>query len=311
MFSSETEIPALRSLSCRTLMTAGLKTKLDRRGNSFSLCSIINAKSGRCGENCRFCAQSSHHRTNSPVYPLKNTEEIVADARKAKKNGANHFSIVTSGRGLHEKNLDRVIETVTAIRDKVGIKVCASLGILNTEDFKRLKKAGLARYHHNLESSREFFPKICSSHTFQDRLDTIKAARLAGLEICSGGIIGLGESEEDRVSLALTLKEYDIDSAVINILIPLAGTPMADHTPMAVNDILRTIALFRLILPDIPLRLAAGRETALADFLSSAFLAGADGMMIGGYLTRHGRSPEKDLAFIQDIKKIWTSSLPG
>ena len=298
-------------MSCQELMTEGLKTKLARRSNSFSLCSIMNARSGRCSEDCRFCTQSSHHRTNSPVYPLKDSEEIVADARQAKENGANHFSIVTSGRGLHGKDLDQVIETVTAIRDEVGIEVCASLGILNTEDFKRLKEAGLARYHHNLESSREFFPKICSSHSFQDRLDTIKAARQAGLEICSGGIIGLGESEEDRISLALTLKEYDIDSAVINILIPLAGTPMADLPPMAVKDILRTIALFRLILPDIPLRLAAGRETALADFLSSALLAGADGMMIGGYLTRRGRSPEKDLAFVQDIKKIWTSSLPG
>ena len=298
-------------MSCQELMTEGLKTKLARRSNSFALCSIMNARSGRCSEDCRFCTQSSHHRTNSPVYPLKDSEEIVADAQQAKENGANHFSIVTSGRGLHGKDLDQVIETVTAIRDEVGIEVCASLGILNTEDFKRLKEAGLARYHHNLESSREFFPKICSSHSFQDRLDTIKAARQAGLEICSGGIIGLGESEKDRISLALTLKEYDIDSAVINILIPLAGTPMADLPPMAVKDILRTIALFRLILPDIPLRLAAGRETALADFLSSALLAGADGMMIGGYLTRRGRSPEKDLAFVQDIKKIWTSSLPG
>ena len=298
-------------MSCRELMAEGLKTKLSRRRNSFSLCSIMNAKSGKCGEDCRFCTQSSHHRTNTPVYPLKDTEKIVADARKAKENGANHFSIVTSGRGLHGKDLDRVIETVTAIRDEVGIKICASLGILKTEDFKRLKESGLARYHHNLESSREFFPKICSSHSFQDRLDTIKAARLVGLEICSGGIIGLGESEEDRISLALTLKEYDIDSAVLNILIPLPGTPMADHTPLAVKDILRTIALFRLILPDIPLRLAAGRETALADFLSSAFLAGADGMMIGGYLTKRGRSPEKDLAFVQDIKKIWSKRSPA
>lgn len=298
-------------MSCRELMTEGLKTKLARRSNSFSLCSIMNARSGRCSEDCRFCTQSSHFRTDSPVYPLKNTGEIIADARQAKKNGASHFSIVTSGRGLYGKDLDRVIKTVTAIRDKVGIKVCASLGILKAEDFKRLKEAGLARYHHNLESSREFFPKICSSHSFQDRLDTIKAAQLAGLEICSGGIIGLGESEEDRISLALSLKEYDVDSAVLNILIPLSGTPMADHTPMAVKDILRTIALFRLILPNIPLRLAAGRETALADFLSSAFLAGADGMMIGGYLTKRGRSPEKDLTFVRDIKKIWASSLPG
>ena len=292
-------------------MTEGLKTKLARRGNSFSLCSIMNARSGRCSEDCRFCTQSSHFRTDSPVYPLKTCQEIVADAWKAKENSASHFSIVTSGRGLLGNDLDTVIETIAAIRDEVDIKVCASLGIQQSADFRRLKKAGLARYHHNLESSREFFPKICTSHSFQDRLDTIRAASEAGLEICSGGIIGLGESEEDRISLAQTLKECNVDSAVLNILIPLAGTPLADLPPMAVKDILRAIALFRLILPDIPLRLAAGRETALADFLSSAFLAGADGMMIGGYLTRRGRSPEKDLAFVRDIKKIWTTSLPG
>jgi biotin synthase len=294
-----------RSLSCRQLMAEALAVKLAGRGDKFSLCSIINAKSGKCSEDCRFCTQSAHYRTDTPVFPLLSTKEIVTYARQAKENGASHFSLVTSGQGLHGPELDRLIETITVLCKTVNIKLCASLGILNQDELSRLKKAGLSRFHHNLETSAEFFPRIVTTHTFAERTATLKAAKKAGLETCSGGIIGLGESEDDRISLAESLRRCQVDSAVINILIPLPGTPMADIPPLAINDILRTIALFRLILPDTPLRLAAGRESALADFLSSAFLAGADAMMIGGYLTRRGRSVAEDLQFVSDMKKIW------
>ena len=302
---SPAEIGSLHTLPCRELMARALETKLARRGNSLSLCAIINAKSGQCSEDCRFCTQSSHFKTETPVYPLKPVEEIVAAARQAREDGATHFSIVTSGRAITARSLPALAAVIAAIKDQVDIAVCASLGIATVEDLQALKLAGLSRYHHNLETSQEFFPSIVTTHTFAERVATIEAARQAGLEVCAGGIIGLGESEADRISLALALAELRVESVPLNILIPLAGTPLAQSKPLAIEEILRAIALFRLILPDAALRLAAGRESALHDFLSSAFMAGADGMMIGGYLTQRGRSAEMDRQFVQAIRGLW------
>jgi len=299
------EIESLVTLPCRELMSRALATKLARRGRSLSLCSIINAKSGQCSEDCRFCTQSVHFKTDTPVYPLKTAEEIVAAARQAQKDGATHFSIVTSGRAITGRLLPAVADIIAAIRDQVDIHVCASLGIATQQDLQTLKQAGLSRYHHNLETSREFFPSIVTTHTFEERLATIQAAQQAGLEVCAGGIIGLGESETDRISMAVTLAGLRVESVPINILIPLPGTPLAETKPLATQEILRAIALFRLILPDAALRLAAGRESALHDFLGSAFMAGADGMMIGGYLTQRGRSAAMDRQFVQAIQDLW------
>jgi biotin synthase len=299
------EIESLRALPCRELMARALATKLARRGRSLSLCSIINAKSGQCSEDCRFCTQSAHFKTDTPVYPLKTAEEIVTAAKQAKKDGASHFSIVTSGREIRGRSLSAVADIIASIRDQVDIQVCASLGIATLQNLQALKQAGLSRYHHNLETSREFFPSIVTTHTFEERIATIQAARQAGLEVCAGGIIGLGESETDRISMALTLAELRVESVPLNILIPLPGTPLAEIKPLAKQKILRAIALFRLILPDAALRLAAGRESALNDFLSSAFMAGADGMMIGGYLTQRGRSAEMDRQFVHAIQDLW------
>jgi biotin synthase len=300
------DITELQALPLAELMRQALATKLARRGRSFSLCSIINAKSGRCSEDCHFCAQSGHYQTEAPVYPLLDKAQILAAAREAQKNGASRFSLVTSGRGLASADLPRVLDIIRAIRKEVGIKICASLGILGEAELRQLKEAGVSRYHHNLESSREFFPRICTSHSFADRVATIKAAQAVGLSVCSGGIFGLGESEADRLSMAMSLVEYGIDSVPLNILIPLAGTPCAGLAPLPIAEILRSIALYRLILPQAAIRLAAGRESALADFLSSAFLAGADGMMIGGYLTQRGRAPEADRKFAEEIKQLWS-----
>lgn len=299
------ELTVWRAMPCLELMALALRTKLANRGRQFSLCSIINAKSGQCSEDCRFCVQSAHFSTDAPVYPLLDKEQVLAAAWAAKNNGAAHFSLVTSGRGLRGRDLERVAMMIDAIRREVGIAVCASLGILSRPDFEMLVEAGMSRYHHNLESSESFFPRIATTHTFAERVETIVAAKEAGLEVCAGGIFGLGESEEDRLSMALTLRGLEVDSVPINILIPLPGTPLAGQPPLSVLDILRSIALYRLLLPAIPIRLAAGRETALQDFLSSAFLAGADGMMIGGYLTAKGRLPEMDLHFVQTIRELW------
>ena len=302
---TEDELKEWRAKSCLELMALALRTKLANRGRQISLCSIMNAKSGQCSEDCRFCVQSAHFKTAAPVYPLLGRDEVLAAARAAKENGAGHFSLVTSGRGLGGRDLERVAELVAAIRQEVGIKVCASLGILTHRDLALLKEAGMSRYHHNLETSEAFFPHIVTTHTFAERVDTIMAAKAVGLEVCAGGIFGLGESEDDRVAMALTLRGLEVDSVPINILIPLAGTPLADCPPLPILDILRSIALYRLLLPAIPIRLAAGRETALQDFLSSAFLAGADGMMIGGYLTERGRLPAMDMHFVQMIRELW------
>jgi len=300
------DITKLQALPLAELMRQALATKLARRGSSFSLCSIINAKSGSCSEDCHFCAQSAHYQTEAPVYPLLDKGQILTAARKAQKNGASRFSLVTSGRGLASADLPKVLDIIRAIRKEVGIKVCASLGILGEVELGQLKEAGLSRYHHNLEASREFFPQVCSSHGFADRVATIKAAQAVGLSVCSGGIFGLGEAEADRLSMAMSLAEYGIDSVPINILIPLSGTPCAGLPPLPIKEIIRSIALYRLILPQAAIRLAAGRESALADFLSSAFMAGADGMMIGGYLTQRGRSPEADRQFAENIRQLWS-----
>ena len=304
-------IEAWRRLPLPELMHQALAAKLAHRGRRFSLCSIINAKSGRCSEDCAFCVQSAHFTTEAPVYPLKPVEEIVAAAREAKRIGAQRFSIVTSGRGPTDREVDRIAETFAAIRREVDIDLCASLGIMSREQLRRLQEAGVSRYHHNLETSREFFPRIVSTHGFEERIATIRAAQEIGLEVCAGGIIGLGESEEDRISLACTLRELAVDSIPFNILIPLPGTPLADRPPLGAPEILRTIALWRLINPAVPLRLCAGRETALTDLLGMACMAGADAMMIGGYLTQRGRMPEADHRLVAAMQELWSDSLPG
>lgn len=301
------EIKELQKLPLQELSALALAQKLANRGQQLSLCSIINAKSGRCSEDCRFCAQSAHYNTESPVYPLKGRTEVLAAAAEAKQIGATRFSLVTSGRGMNREQVEPIAQLVADIRKEVGIKVCASLGILGIEELTILKDAGVSRYHHNLETSKEFFPQVVSSHTFQDRIDTIRACQEAGLEVCAGGIFGLGESEDDRISMALSLRELQVDSVPINILMPLPGTPFANLPAIPVGDVLRSIALYRLIHPQVPIRLAGGREAIFNDLLGTAFMSGIDGMMIGGYLTQRGRSPEEDSRFVENMQQIWTS----
>ncbi len=288
------------------LMAQGLKLKLVNRQDRFSLCSILNAKSGKCSENCAFCTQSAHFITDSPEYPLVDAGSAVAAAVAAKDSGASRFSLVTSGRGPVGDEVNSYGDLIAAIRAKVDIDICGSFGIASAEALSLWQDAGMTRYHHNLESSREFFPVVCTTHTFGERVATIAHARTLGLSVCSGGILGLGESEADRVSLARSLAELDVDSVPLNILIGLKGTPLGDVAVLSQDEILRAIAIFRIILPHVPLRLAAGRESALGEFLSSAFMAGADGMMIGGYLTQRGRTPQQDLAFVAQMKALWT-----
>jgi biotin synthase len=282
------------------------KIRRENTGNALETCTIINAKSGRCGEDCKFCAQSVHYQTDTPVYGLVSKQEIVESALVARDAGSSRFGIVTSGHRLGADDVACVAEAVAEIRQRADIGVCVSLGSLNSDMMRLLKNAGVSRYHHNIETSREFFPVIVGSHTFEERIATIKRAAEAGLSICSGGIIGVGESRADRVSMALTLKELNVDSVPINILMPIDGTPLAGIAPISVSEALKTIAIFRITLPDKNIRLAAGRENHLKDFQGMAFMSGANAMMIGGYLTRRGRTVEDDKKLAEEIRRAWT-----
>jgi len=271
-------------------------------GNSVDLCAIINGRSGMCSEDCRFCAQSAHYRAAVKVYSLLSVEEIVAAAKQAEANGVRRFAIVTSGRGMeHDRDFPQIVEALRRIKAETNLKVCCSLGTLSPENAAALVAAGVSRYHHNVETSRNYYPKICSTHTYDDRVATIRVAKAAGLEICSGGIIGLGESLTDRIDMAFELKAYDVNSVPLNILNPIPGTPLAKQPPLALREILRTFALFRFILPDRGIRTAGGREVNLRDLQATALLAGINGMMIGGYLTTGGRDVAADLQMISDL----------
>lgn len=268
------------------------------KGNTIGLCSIVNAKSGACSEDCAFCAQSSRNKTEIETYPLLSKEIIIQKATEAKNSGIKRFSIVTSGRKVSEKNLYKIADMVSEIRN-LGLVPCASLGLLSAEELSILKAAGLERYHHNLETSEGFFSRICTTHTFEDKIRTVEAARSIGLSVCSGGIFGMGETWQDRIDMAFSLRELDIDSVPINFLIPIKGTFMELRKYLHPFEALKIVSLYRFILPQKEVRICGGRVQILGEFNSMVFLAGADGMITGNYLTTLGRSPEDDLRLIK------------
>ncbi len=306
---SRDEIYRLFRLPLHDLMALALSIKLENRGTSFSLCTISNARSGRCTEDCAFCAQSARYHTNAPEYGLKSVEQLVKEAIAAREAGASRFSIVTSGRGISGRDVSRIAKRVAAIRQETGMQVCASLGIMERAALQELKAAGLSRYHHNIEACREFFPTICTTHTYQQRVSTIYAAREAGLSVCAGGLIGLGETPEQRLALAMELSELPVDSVPLNVLVPIKGTPLHGIPPLPVSEVLRTIAIMRLLMPTVTIRIAGGRDTVLGDFQGLVFNAGADAMLIGGYLTVRGRPVEQDLRLVNEIKRIWDQEM--
>lgn len=271
------------------------------KGKKISFCSIINAKSGLCPEDCKFCAQSSHYNTEAEVYPLLSKEVIVERARQAKKEGAHMFGIVTSGTQIDSEEEWRTIEDAVKEINGIGIKPCGSLGMLDRERAKRLKRVGLFRYHHNLETARSNFSNICSTHDYEEDIETIKNAKEAGLSTCCGGIIGLGETMEQRIELAFTIKELDVDSVPINILNPIKGTPLEDRPLLSPVEVLITISIFRFIMPDKDIKVCGGKEKNLRQLLPLAIVAGCNSLMTGNYLTTPGRNAQSDIEMVMDL----------
>lgn len=284
-----------------SLFCAATRVREHHFGNRVSLCSIINAKSGLCPEDCSFCAQSSHHATGVSTYPLLDRTALVTAACTAGKDGAACFGIVTSGSGISDGDeLARVCDAVCSIRAEGVVAPGASLGTLTASAAAALKAAGLVTYHHNLETARSFFPQICSTHDYEDDVTTVRLAKQAGLRICSGGLFGLGESMEQRIELALTLRDLGVDSVPINFLDPVPGTPLAGMSQLTPLTCLHTIALYRLILPDAHITVCGGRQRNLRELQSWIVMAGASGIMTGNYLTKEGRRPDDDRRMLED-----------
>lgn len=269
-------------------------------GNQFDICTIINGKSGLCSENCKFCAQSSHYNTGSKVYELLSEEEILADAKKNAYQGVMRYSIVTAGRSLSDKEVDRMCQIIRRIKEECNISVCVSFGLLKEDQFKRLKASGAERVHNNLEASENFFPSVCTSHSFSDKVQAIRAAQSAGLDVCSGGIMGLGESIGDRIDMALSLRDLGINSIPVNMLNPIPGTPMEKYESLAVEEMQRIIAVYRFILPDSFIRLAGGRGL-MDDKGRACFQSGANAAISGDMLTTAGITVEKDKRLLEEL----------
>lgn len=285
------------------LIAAANRIREHFKGNKVHLCSIVNAKAGACSENCSFCAQSSHYQTGSPRYGFVDPEPVIDAAGEAQRNGVTAVGLVAAWRGLNEgPMLDEVCDRIRELAATGKTRPDASLGIIKSQGVAdRLKEAGLECYGHNLESSRRFFPQHCTTHSFDDRLQTIGFLKKAGIKICSGGIIGMGETREDRCDLAFALKEIGANVVPINILNPIKGTPFAGNEPLPPLEILKTIACFRFILPRQEIMIAGGRTVNLRDAQSMVFAAGASALMVGNYLTTLNQPVEKDLQMLKDL----------
>ncbi len=268
-------------------------------GSGFDLCTIVNAKCGRCSEDCRYCAQSAHYRTAcEESYPLLSTQELLEDARRNAQQGVLRYSMVTSGRRLSEEEVEQACESIRRIRAEVPIEVCVSFGLLDEVQFRKIKAAGASRVHCNLESSARYFPSVCTTHTYEEKIRTLQAAKRAGLSICSGGILGLGETMEDRIDMVLTARELGVKSIPVNLLNPIPGTPYENRVPLDNEAACRCVALFRFLIPDASIRLAGGRGL-LGDKGEACFLSGANAAISGDMLTTAGITVETDMELLR------------
>ena len=281
------------------LFSAANRIREKFRGSGVELCSIINAKSGECPEDCSYCAQSSYSDTDAPVFPLVKEDAVMEKVIEARDAGVKRFCIVTSGKKIGNKELRAIASMVARIR-KAGILPCATLGLLSKDGIAILKDSGLERYHHNLETSERFFPEMCTTHTYQDKLKTIEDVRSLGLSLCSGGIFGIGEEWQDRIDMAFALKKINPDSVPVNFLIAVRGTPLEDIDLLPPFEALKIISIYRFILPEKEIRVCGGRRQVLREFNSMVFMSGADSLLTGNYLTTTGVTFEDDLRLIRD-----------
>ena len=291
----------IRSEDLDTLASCANELTKRFAGNQIDVETLINAKSGTCPEDCSFCAQSSFNSTIIEKYPLLPPEKILAQAENAMKNGANSFCIVCAYRAPPEKDFKQICETIKLIRENLDIEVNVSLGFMTLQRARELKSLGVKRYNHNLETAKSYFDKICTTHSYQDRIDTAKTVKNAGLELCCGGIIGMGESVEQRVELGIALASLNPDEVPINMLIGREGTPLHGQNLITEKEILQTVATFRFLMPKTILKIAGGREVHLKGEDKKILQSGANGIITGGYLTTKGNKPSDDFKMLKEI----------
>lgn len=273
--------------------------------NNIEFCSLVNARSGKCSQNCKYCAQSSHYLTDIETYPLIEPNKVLNAAIQAKEYGVNHFAVVTSGKSPAEENFDKILDLIKEINKVDGIKSCASIGILTDEEAKALAEAGLKRVHHNINTSKSYYPEVCTTHSWQERVDTCKYVRKYGMELCCGVILGMGESVEQRIEMAMELAEIHPDSIPINILMPIPETPFESYfDKIDEENILRTLAVFKIANPDSVLRFCGGRMRLSEKGQETALKCCVEGILTGNYLTTTGKSPQDDLKTVEKLGKI-------
>ena len=290
------EDPAVADL----LLNAAHEITKHFRPSRPDLCSLINAKSYLCSEDCGFCSQSSHYKTGIKRYPLLNPDQVLQAATQCEANGIQSFCVVTSGETLNDAEFEQVLETFRRLSAGTNLRLDGSLGNLTAEQIRKLKEAGMRRFNHNLQCSREFYPRIVSTHTYDERKETLDFLKRHGVEICSGGIFGMGETREDRIRFAFELRPYELHCLPINILNPRPGTPLQDQTPIDPFEIVKTVAIFRFIHPKANIKLAGGRELNLGVYFQEKTLrGGANGLVVGGYLTTGGNPLGEDFAMLE------------
>lgn len=283
-----------------------LKEAAKYTGNKVDFCSLISARTGKCSQNCKYCAQSSHYRTEIETHPLVSLDAVRKTALNAKANKASHFAIVTSGKTPDESDFNTMLEMIKVVNEVGGLKSCASIGILNEEQAKKLKEAGLVRFHHNINTCKSYHPEICTTHTYEDRINTTKLVKKYGMELCCGVIIGMGETPEQRIEMALELAEIAPDSIPVNFLTPIEGTPFENYwNKIDEEHILRTLAIFKIANPKSIIRFAGGRKIRLnPKNRELALKYCVEGILIGNYLTTIGIEPQEDIESVQKLGKI-------
>jgi len=302
VISIKEELLELYNLPVNELITLSSKITKENFSNKVEFCSIISAKTGKCSENCKYCAQSSHYRINIENHPLLNLEEIRKSAIDARNNGASKFGIVTSGKVPDKEDFEQILKIIEKLSDIKGLSICCSLGILNEDQVKRLKEAGIERYHHNINTCRSYYSHICTTHSFDERINTIQMVQRYGMNVCCGVIIGMGETREQRVEMALELAELNPVSVPVNFLNPIEGTPLENmHDAIDEEEILKTLAIFRIALPKALIRYAGGRSTRFSKtYQELGIRAGVNALLVGNYLTTTGISPEEDFELVRN-----------